>query len=644
MKSLLEDISKENFAPRFATFEFRLKYELYGVESALDIGKNSMIQAARYDREVAQILATELKQPLENMKTFLSFVNIDHHIPWARECAKQLPVSEWILQEGDLILLDAIAECDDMEIKQKVNEAKQIVENLNSNDEKVTEMVPFKFEKVEFDESKEKISEMVSYLWFNGQKMSKEKESEMIDLLYKTDDDKLLLGCLIYSELNGINLDYKLLANRIHAKSDIQIAISYVYFKNQKSDWENLPDYLKEIVDRVLSEVNVKKSDIYEQIYINNNLLIRKMLLTMLEMDSNLKEKLKNQTVDTFDFTSVKQIKIGLSQIFSKLENDDICINNRNLPTVYNWPSEFLLYGREKKHFTSPHLPEPDKKWIFAAADNNDSLTYYLKFVDPSAKDIQRFDPEWKYLFPCLCFNSTKSEFDEENLTALYYFLPPSFSRAFYRSIFSRCTNMLPQKLFDQLLTVLPQVPPMTIPKNSSFLLKSDNLFNDKISVIDICNSGDYHDVSKLQELANNGDIDALLVLSNIPRTELMQRLDLSDSIIAVSESARSALEYSLKRGVHYSLMYVEMIKTIKILSMAEIVAIVCNKRFLMACDSDSSFIAALAVFRRIEKEAKGTDYEPMFQCYREMSSILFKNEKYQKWFSQTKLEVSDPI
>lgn len=649
MKALLVLISRENFAPRYSTFVFRMIFELEGIEAALELGKDAMIQAARYDREVAQILATELRQPLEKMKTFLSFVSIGHHIPWARECAKAYPVSEWMLKEGDGPLLIALAECNDAEVKKRVEEAKVIVEKLQESDETkpAEEERTYKFDyNIDVYQAPEcraaepaTLANLISFLWHAKTQLPRENEKEMIDFLYKVKDDKLLLGALCYCERYVIKLDEEIIAKRIRASNDIQTASAYVFFKSIRCVYDKMPEHIANAVDRVLDDMRVPKSDLFEAARTHRIYPQRAVLNAIVNMDKNMSEKIMSEEpVKTSDFGSVDQCKVALATIFSLMKSDDFTEPNQLLPSNYNWPNDFLMIGREKKHYVAASIPEASRSWVFTAAKKKDSMAFYLKFIDPTEQETEKLkEYVIKHTFPAVLFKD-KTEIDYE-IEDEYQFYTPSFSRTFYRSLFARCAKPLPQRLVDSIMKVLPTVPPMTLPKNSSFILRYDETFKDTDCIIDVTNGGDLTNLSTVYQNALNGDVESLHCLVNAPRSEVMQRLDLSDVAIAVSEASRSVITEGAKSGILAAFKAFEVASSK--LSFAEIVAIICNKRFIISKDI-RCFLSMAILFRLAEVKAKGTDYEPMFVCFREMSEALFTNKKFQEFFAKEVVDAKE--
>lgn len=65
-------------------------------------------EALGKSRMISDMFRKELKQPLQPMKTFLSFVGIKEHQEWVNVCQVLIPPHEWMLRAGDAKLIDGL--------------------------------------------------------------------------------------------------------------------------------------------------------------------------------------------------------------------------------------------------------------------------------------------------------------------------------------------------------------------------------------------------------------------------------------------------------------------------------------------------------------------------------------------------------
>ena len=629
---LMEQITQEQVPVKYAPFVFRALVESKGFEKACELPQEQITQAIRYDREIASMFAKNIETPNETMKTFLSFVGIEKHKEWVDKCQHEIDASEWILADGDKERIESLP-------KDEVTEPKHafVLSQIEENEEAehVSEKREFVLKPIEIKEAPKShkfeeanLPNLISFLWFSPKKL--ENEEEVVNFSYTCDDQRLLLGIICYAERFNIKLDEEKIANKLNAKNEMSIISSALFFRSLKYSTNEIPQFIKDAIERCLTDLNIQKHQIIDK-FIRSKPLTKFLIQSIAALNEEYKDMFPKEEsgiiklLKSDEKHTVQQTCMGLSAFFEATYRPNGLVLNRCIPTNYDWPISILSFTRESKPFNTMRLSRTMRDTIIKCVSNNTSLASVLQWIDPTEVEVNAANCKnaLKFLFPSVMFNNVVDFILDDDTRKFFSVMPPSFTRAFSRSLFVQCAPMIPQKFLEELKLALTPVHGAVLPKGSSFIILPSALSLPK----DIANAGYSSAIPELFKEATSGDCVSYELFSSFSDDRICKELKITDASIAKSEAAQGLIENSISSIIKTKDSVNDIIKIIPI---GEVVAIVCSRRLV----NTKNFLSVCVAFSILERHIKDTEYEEVVKAYREPALSIINDESHRNAFN----------
>ena len=687
---IMDQMTKEEHPYKYAPFFFKCACEVHGFEQACSMDKEILLQAIRYDREIASKLAEKLDQPLNTLRTFLSFVGVEKHKEWVNQCQHELNVDEWILLPTDIDLVKQLPE-DDEETKEKHKQAIAKIEGIpyvvNETDEvpkqespglisvpstvslSLSFKPPFIYKEAEIPKAPKShkyedsnLPNLISFLWFSEKKL--DNEEEVLDYFYNQYDsiesdyhkDKFLLGILIYCQKHSIQLKETVVAEKLNAKSDFNILACALFFRNMHDLKINaLPEHIEKCLSRILKEIHVnrdklvdtyiqyKTCNLYNRPSIHRDTLNLHLFLleSIIQIDSTLIkqirtdneaeliEKLKPTPGLAMQTTAIAKetILFALALFYDYYFKPFGVRMYRQLPTTYEWPTLLYSFTRESKPFTFPYLSKEVRQLIMDLIKQR--IKRYLtliQWINPTEEELMSIHQGWRRWR----FLFPSLYFKDMKTIELNDDL-----KKYFNIMPPSYTRRFSRSLFVQCSPMIPQkffeeVKLYLAPVHGSVIPKDSQFLilpsGDSLPK-DIANAGYQSAVLDLYKEAQNGDALSYTLLCKFNDDIICKEVKLSDPSIVKSDMALKLINNSIST-VRKTIAAINAVSTH--ISPGELVAIIANRNLV----NSPNFLAVCVAFSMTEKIVKDTEYSEMLTAYRDPSLNIITNEHNRELFA----------
>ncbi|OHT10857.1 hypothetical protein TRFO_19752 [Tritrichomonas foetus] len=444
--------------------------------------ENIVLKAVSEDYEIAKQFAPYLKQPLNPMKTFLAFDEVEEHKSWINECKERIKGEQWIkpsnedtkpeftekhfefqkvvpekgiegLFDGNKTSVLSFLYFNSNSIPISIDELEEYVMK-NAEDPRL--IVGFFFYALNHDYHTEKVEEWTKLINFH-------LKQNFISLKRWKKEKEIVLyaGSLFLTSLKGFNFEElpEFLSNFIlnGLKSIGYYALSkpviaYAYRKEVSFNWyfirsiihldvrcfSDIPLILAEFTDK--DELADLYSRYFDSLAVQNNIdALMSILVSLTSIYFAPDDKFQTKL-----FPLAHNCLYSLKTVFGlpppvKLDTQIINSLLGCLSKQKYFPSSFFTF------FAHLKLTFPQFQIIY-------------KILEPKNETASNF---YRYLIPSSYFDEPdiKKEIDEKN--AIHFSnRPPSYARAFYRSCMFPFSPLLPQKLIMEITDLLCQIFP----------------------------------------------------------------------------------------------------------------------------------------------------------------------------------------
>lgn len=476
-KKIMEDVfagilKRIDYADPIEATNFLI--EMKGEQEALSLCFDTVITAVSVNYELAQQFAPHLDQPLANLRTFEAFQNIPKHKEWIEKCKKEIPADQWIILSEDEPFIEE-------EIKEKAFELKPItiekgIEHFGCGN-KIDLITFFYFSKTE---SPIPLSEIEPYVMDHA------------------DDIRLVVGFFYYA----LKHDYHTKKTENWAKiipmngNELNLYAGALFLSTLKNiRLNNAPVYLIHFIQSGLKTIGY--SSLSKKIL---TFAFRKesgmnwfYIRSIINLDINYFSDEPLITVEFADPSKQSEIFINFFNKMPVLQSIDLLMSTFiSLTHVYFAPAKIAhirpyplahvcLYHLKYMGTLPPPLHLSDKfiDSLLAALEKQSffPIVFFTFFAHVRLNDKQfkrvheLLEPRtsasgsyFMYLLPAAYFDRPDVKMVIDEKAAIYFSnKPPSFSRAFYRSLMMPFTPMFPQKLIVEMYDLLsPVFPPFS--------------------------------------------------------------------------------------------------------------------------------------------------------------------------------------
>lgn len=484
MEKIAQPSNDEDFFQQFlpiggAVFVARFAIKAYGIVKALELCRAHVIKSAAYDREIATEVANYLEQPLPPMPTFLSFVGFEKHAAWAEHCRETIDKDQWILVKGE-----------EGYVPPPDNENLQISTNIEQIEKK-----KFVFQQVEprkgidglFDGT---MFSIISHFFYQNKELPDFNDNLEDFVLENSDDKKLVTGFFAYAykfkkQINHIEKWTEILTD------DDSLYSAGLFLSDISYEFDEIPQFMINFIMIHLHRLGYHffRKEILVHAFQHevsvNWFFIRAVIsmdlkafqdhpLIMAEFKEDKQIDLFKLYLDGLDeqktIDRMMDVFVSLVSIFFKPDRFDepiqfpsVHVNLCKLRHDFTLPSpvkidqvilDSLFSTLERQKF----FPLVFFDFFLHVKLSNAEFDRVKKLVLPKSSTAQRI---LRLTLPSLYFNddSITTQLDEE-ATAFFSLKPPSFSRAFYRSLLCPFAPPISQNIIAEISKILTPVFP----------------------------------------------------------------------------------------------------------------------------------------------------------------------------------------
>lgn len=496
----------KRYLPSSSSIEItKLAVIIFGSENkAIENVKKRVIDACEKDRSIAKIFAEHLEQPLAPMKTFLSFIGVKKHEAWVSICQHIIPPSEWELQNGDLDMINELPRDEGIDeihreaierlnVESKKENTGVIIRKRSSSQAllKVQEITPFELKPVDVvkgpkirETEPETLYNVISYLWHSKDDLPESLKPEDLEELTLSNlrDDRLVIGFLTYAYRTKYQLNVDQWISRLSTIKRNLLCIA-LFLRMVTFKFEEMPSELKQMIKEYLWDIGygTMKKEALANAYVkesgNKWFFIRSIIgidleyfrdIPLIQLEYNNEEKYIKEFFDTAnENTSLNEGYIAIIWHFLKPDYSE-------LRQTYSLPSNFpidpcLLPFDEQTVITKPiELSKEVISSMIAAVKRQKyysliliKLVYNIKLDQEEFNILINHSPESDSLLNLFLPLHYMEENPNIKKSIMFYEnKPPSFSRAFTRSVFSIYSKPIDKVSLDEINKVLTPVFP----------------------------------------------------------------------------------------------------------------------------------------------------------------------------------------
>ena len=478
LKEFHDDILKQAKYVKPVPF-ITLMLSLRGHTRTILLAKPQVLKAISIDYNLAKRFASYLDQPLDVMPTYEAFEGVEQHKEWIEKCKNEIPEADKITPKDEQFV--------DEEVKETHFEFHPVTPD---NIEKGIEQIGngYKYDLIQFlyfsDISKKELPIPIT-----------EVEQFIID---HPSDIRLIIGFFFYAYNHGYH------TKRAEEWTKI------IHFNR-----DEVPLYAASLFLSTLTGIKLSSLPVYMTTFLLNGLrsigyfmLTKKNLILAFRTETEVKwffiRSIINLDIDYFsddslivaEFSKLEKQSSVFKSFFNKLPVQDnidllmatfislthvyftptMIVHIRPYPLVHHCLYNLKYIGgipptiRIEDSFINSLLSMLEKQpffpivffTFFAYLKLSDSQFQRVHdLLDPHTSDSGSF---FRYVVPAAYFNLPDVKMVIDERAAIQFSnRPPSYSRAFYRSLMLPFTPMLPQKLIVEIYDLLcPVFPPFS--------------------------------------------------------------------------------------------------------------------------------------------------------------------------------------
>lgn len=651
---------------------------------------------------------SELKNVIDitNLKpipTFLSFIGSKKQERWVNECANTIDPKDWILSKSDdLDYIFSKLKLNEDQKERIMNTIKDRISKIKEEKPKPTPQVydycnraeSFTFSPVNVAETSFKVHEtepatlynVISFLYHSTLPLPETVTLKSIEeLAFKnTRSSKLLIGFFLYAYRKKYQIDVEQWSKKLYIKTfnNTWYLVVALFLLNVKGKITELKYLFQNVVKKCFVSLGYQRMNhttfiqAYQKevgvrwFFVRNAILVDidyfkdyPLIISELKMNKkNFKDFFEN--VNDISAKSIFRVCFAtMCNMFVKPADSDLILKGL-YPTNYLYPARML------------HLKEginPNKRTRFPD-DLIDMIISGLK--------KQSFVPlNFFYFFSTICLNDnqyqqieelffTKKDstqkiskvytslrniaapayylldnHEEDDIINFYSFKPPSFSRAFFRSLQFNFAKQIDQSKVKSVVNYLPEVFPDLCYNNYSkygMKMAKNALSFSKLLFGNLDNESGRNLVKELS-YASEEAIDIYNGLCSLNDKQLALALPYTKTMLK-EELGRMVIEAAVSDVSNFSFAAAVAKNVIKVLGHASTLAIIGNRDFLGKSNFELVLII-LHILEKVMKKENAQDGLSFFEVLRGEKDNLFSDQmKAQAFTDFSQLENLDAI
>jgi len=677
MEEGINELQMVTIPLKFANIYFRIISSHYGLEQAVTRCKDVLISAASLDREIALSLVEFLPNTPPPLRSFLA-VSKYYGKEWTELCARVIPSNEWLVEPEDIEVILSLPESDNRDSIISVFEAFCQTMNEKQNDaneeteiEKSTELTIC--QGIEFSKYREpNLFDLVSFFWHSNKMLPDYVDFRTIEtfVLTQKNNYRLFVGFLCYAKRNRSSIFKEKWVQMIQPsiKTELSIVAAALLLSLIEFSIENPPQYMNNLLQQCSRVLGSSYYNIITVALASKHKRGASAYLAYI-LSTKYPDKMGNFRLISAEHSNDKEYIISfLSQINSKThksilmdgiiatssislqpQKGETCLNFL-WPSNFDWPYQVLSFKHLNDHPKAVQIDQGILKALMNASELSLNLpTVFFSFiqyiqVEPNyllmlRRIIQASHRTIGYILPSYYLKKFKDRSTIDNNTlSLFENRPPSFTRAFYRSMQSQLFAPVNIGIVKCIESVICRVyPGLCIsscpPSFTCTPLSSlrENVITSQIGV------------SAFREMQAGGK-ESLLIFeqfislplsvrsSALPWTnETMIDLELSKTII---KTACSLPDLSFVKDV--------FLMTSKYVSKEHLISSICSREVA----NETNLLSFRFIFSLLEKYMRNNEtVSPIYEIYRDPESKVITNqERRALFYSSSKIDIISKV